>query len=66
MRAKSKRRIKGAVKDAVIAADAQGISAPELHAKTGISPWTIYSIARRLGIRLPSAWARRRLALSHQ
>ena len=65
MRHKPKRRIKGAVKDAVIAAEAKGISAPELHAKTGISPWTIYSIARRLGIRLPSAVARRRLAYSN-
>lgn len=47
-----KRRPKGEVKALVIAAHDQGMSAPELAKISGISAWTIYSVATRLGLRL--------------
>jgi transposase len=47
-----KRRPKGEVKALVIAAHDQKMSAPELAKISGISAWTIYNCAARLGLRL--------------
>jgi hypothetical protein len=49
---KTKRRKKGTVKALVIAAHDQKMSVPELAKISGISAWTIYSVATRLGLRL--------------
>lgn len=49
---KGGRRKKGNIKDAVTKAHALGMSVPQLEAETGISKDTIYSCAKRLGIRL--------------
>jgi hypothetical protein len=50
-----KRRPNGEVKALVIAAHDQKMTAPELAKISGISAWTIYSAATRLGIKLKSA-----------
>ncbi len=49
---KTKRRTKGTVKAFVIAAHDQGMTVPELAKLSGISAWTIYNCAARLGLRL--------------
>ena len=52
---KTKRRKKGEVKAFVIAAHDQKMTVPELAKLSGISAWTIYNCATRLGIRLKPA-----------
>ena len=49
------RRKKGDVKALVIAAYDQKMTAPELSKLSGISTWTIYNCATRLGIKLKKA-----------
>jgi hypothetical protein len=53
--AMKKRRKKGEVRALVIAAYDQKMTAPELAKLSGISAWTIYSVATRLGIKLKAA-----------
>lgn len=51
----SGRRPKGSVKDAVQMGFDKKMTVPQLAKATGISAWTIYNAATRLGLKLRSA-----------
>jgi len=44
------RRVKGSVKDLVLAAHEQGLSVPQLAETSGVSRHTLYATYRRLGL----------------
>jgi hypothetical protein len=50
-----RRRVKGTVKAAVLTAFRLGFTVPMAARASGISAWTLYNAARRLGIKLKPA-----------
>jgi hypothetical protein len=50
-----RRRVKGTVKATVLTAFRLGFTVPMAARASGISAWTLYNAARRLGIKLKSA-----------